>query len=145
MTQVQLQLDLPSSGLEYRVHCRSLKRGCGGLLLGGFLYGGLLVGSVAGSSVEVRCEGVNQLLFLGASDPHAQLLASFLQQRHGQLSQGAVLHVGPQLLLRNLRARLLFSAAATIAPCWTGGELRQSLQLTGREFKTHSLTSYELY
>lgn len=52
------------------------------------------------SRTQSRRQHVHQLLLLGDGGSNPELLAGVLQHGHGQLSQSAVQHVGPQLVFR---------------------------------------------
>lgn len=60
-------------------------------------------------------QSIYQLLLLGPSGPNSKLFTGLLQHGHGQLSQGAVLHVGPQLIFWHLHFGLFLSSAPGIS------------------------------
>lgn len=60
-------------------------------------------------------QSVYQVLLLGPSGLNPELFTGILQHRHGQLSQGAVLHMGPQLVFWHLHFGLLLGSASVIS------------------------------
>lgn len=70
------------------------------------------------SWAQAARQGIHQVLLLGPCGWDPKLFAGLLQHRHCQLSQGAVLQVGPQLVLWHLHFGLLLSSASAVSWDW---------------------------